>query len=83
MNHQWKNIEIPSYVKSIMNDDVDFAKQCTICELVIGVRNIFDEKPAINNYCFFINAIEILHDIYTLDKLNLNCNKVIIKNIIE
>lgn len=85
MNHQWLNIESPQYVKIVMQNDVDYVQECSICRLILGVRIMSKEGDVIekNYYWFFINGTEIEPNIYNLTKFHYNCNDIIIKNIIE
>jgi len=86
--HSFKKIAIPYFLFSINTTfnykNCSACKICTKCNLIIVSENIyFEDNYIINNDWFFINKKEVFESVITLEKLNLTCDEIIIKNIIE
>jgi hypothetical protein len=75
--HNHNFIEDKNY---ICNDIREFLikKVCTKCFLCVAKRRY---ESAVDY--FFFNGVEVYNDFINLDKLNLTCDEVIIKNILE
>lgn len=79
MTHKFKKIETPKYIGHIYGKFTS-CKICKICNLVVA--NYKYDGDYSDDF-FFSNGVEIFKDIDHLNEMKLNCDEIIIKNVLE
>lgn len=89
MSHKFKNIKSPDYI--LYQSGFIPRGTCVICEacnLIVQTEIVSDEFIDSNeghdhSDYFYLNSEEVYCDIIVLEDLNITCDEMIIKNIIE
>lgn len=77
-NHEFAEADIE---ENLIYHNFDKLEKCSKCNLIIGT-DFFENKSDCCNY-FFLNGIEIFLDFRTLEELNLTCEEIQIKLLLE
>ncbi len=78
-NHDFINIEIPSYIVKEYGS-FNVCKKCSKCNMIVAVNNY--NRLYYDDF-FFLNGIEIFAHINDLEELNLTCEELQIKLLLE
>lgn len=81
MSHDFVDIDLPF---SLREEYVFFntCKKCNKCNMIVGA-NYYGDNDKFNDDFFFINNVEVFKDFYKIEELDLTCEEILIKFLLE